>query len=385
MGQIVSQVAVNMLLFVLVLRVYETTSSNAAVSLLILAMGVPSIIFGVLAGTLVDQWDKRNVMVVTNLLRMVLILGFFVSSETSVWIYLLVGAISVSTQFFVPSEAPMIPRIVEERLLLTANSLFTLTFYTSMILGFILSGPALKFFGSHNVFLLLSGLLGLAAFFVAQMDPEAKKERRKLEKRELFLVWQDFWQGVRLVVHKKELSGPLFLLTASQALIVSLASLAPGFAHQVLQIEIKDASFIIMGPGALGMVLGAILIGNFGKNFKKEKLVNCGIIMAGVFLIFLSALVRYTHLWLAITSLLFLGIANSLIDVPSNTNLQEKTPEELRGRVYGILTSLVGAAAILPVALVGLTADLFGVDRAIFSLAMVILVYGVYRVVKKKI
>ena len=373
-----------MLMFVLVLRVYEATASNTAVSLVVLCMGVPAVIFGVLAGTLVDQWDKRNVMVVTNLIRTVLILGFFISSETTIWIYLLVTAVSVSTQFFVPSEAPTIPRIVEEKWLLTANSLFTLTFYVSVILGFMLSGPALKFFGPRNVFLLLSALLALAALFIFQIDPEEKKERRKLGTGELFFVWQKFWQGARLVVKEKGLSEAIFLLTVSQALIVALASLAPGFAHQVLQIEIKDAPFIILGPAALGIILGALMIGNLGKNFKKEALVNLGILMAGIFLLSLSALSRYAYLWLAVLSLFFLGAANSLISVPSNANLQEKTPEKLRGRVYGILTSLVGGAAILPVVMVGLAADLFGVGKVIFTIAIIILGYGVYRVSKRR-
>lgn len=392
LGQIFSQISVNMLMFVLVLRVYETTGSNTAVSLVILCMGVPAIIFGVLAGTLVDQWEKRNVLVVTNLIRMVLILGFFISSETAIWIYFLVIAVSISTQFFVPSEAPTIPRIVEEKWLLTANSLFTLSFYATVVLGFILAGPALRFFGPRNVFLFLSWLLALAAFFVFQIDPETKtclpagrKERRKIATGELFSVWHDFWQGARLVIREKELSEPILLLTGSQALIASLASLAPGFSHQILQIEVKDASLVMMGPGAMGMILGALLIGNFGKNFPKERIVNLGIILTGVFLISLAVLARYTHLWLAVVSLLFLGAANSLVNVPANTNLQEKTPAELRGRVYGILTSLMGGAAILPVALVGLLADLFGVGKVIFSMAIIILGYGVYRMIKKKI
>ncbi len=387
LGQIFSQIGVNMLLFVLVLRVYETTQSNTAVSLLILMMGIPAIIFGVLAGTLVDQWNKKTVLVAANLVRMVLILGFFISLETSIWIYLLVLAISTTTQFFVPAEAPMIPQIVEGRLLLTANSLFTLTFYTSVITGFVFAGPALKFFGPHYVFLFIAVLLALAAGFVWQLQPEgnppAGEEKKHVGKDELLTVWGEFWKGLKYILREKSLAEPLILLTASQALIASLASLAPGFAHTVLDIEIKDASFLIMGPAAVGMVVGAAAIGNFGRNLEKKNLINWGVLSAGLFLIFLSAIVRYTHLWLAVVSLFMLGAANSLIDVPSNTLLQENAPANLRGRVYGVLTSLIGGAAILPVGLAGVAADFFGVGKVIFTVGTIIILYGAYRATRK--
>lgn len=383
-AQIISQLAFNMMSFILALRIYQTTNSNTAVSILVLIIGIPSIFFGILAGTLVDRWDKRNVLVATNLLRMIFLLGFFASSETLIWVYLLVLAISITTQFFVPAEAPTIPRLVEAPLLLTANSLFTFTFYTSMIIGFIFAGPTLKIFGSQNAFLFLSACFALAALFVSRIPSEEKKEEKELIRAGIESVWKGFLSGVEFIRGRREIAASIFLLVASQVLTAALVSLTPGFAHKILQIEIEDASFIIMGPAVVGMVVGALLIGQFGRKFSKRTLTTMGIFLGGIFLLLLSAVVKFPNIPVAILSLAFLGVACSLVNVPANTVLQTDTPPALQGRVYGVLTSFIGGAAILPVVLTGVAADIFGVGKVISGIAGTIFLFGIYRVVKER-
>lgn len=382
LGQVFSQIAINMMAFVLILRIYETTKSNTAVSILVLCIGLPAVFLGMLAGTLVDRWDKRSVLIATNLIRMILILGFFVTSASLFWVYVLVLGISASTQFFVPAEAPTIPKIVNKDLLLTANSLFTFTYYTSVMFGFILSGPALRLFGPHNVFLFLALLLAVAAYFVAQIPKQETAEKVKIGKEDISQVWQEFKNGLEFIKSRKEILQPILLLTASQALIACLAALSPGFAHKVLHVKIKDASYVLIGPAALGMVLGSLLVGHFGAKISKKKLINLGIILGGVLLLGLAGVVRYAHVLVAMMAMFSLGVANALIDVPANTVLQEKAPEEVRGRVYGVLTAFVGGAAILPVILTGLAADLFGVGTVILTMGLLILSYGIFRIIK---
>jgi len=84
---------------------------------------------------------------------------------------------------------------------------------------------------------------------------------------------------------------------------------------------------------------------------------------------------------LPVTMLLFflLGFANSLLDVPANSLLQEEAKGSMRGRVYGMLTSTIGGAGLLPVILGGILADFAGVGMVIFGLGCIILLYGIYR------
>ena len=77
LGQITSQIALNMLYFVLAIKVYQDTRSNAAVSYMILAFGIPSIIFGIVAGGIVDKCNKRTVLLMSNIVRVFILALFY--------------------------------------------------------------------------------------------------------------------------------------------------------------------------------------------------------------------------------------------------------------------------------------------------------------------
>ncbi|MBI4066947.1 MFS transporter [Candidatus Gottesmanbacteria bacterium] len=395
LGQITSQIAVNMLAFILLIRVYQNTMSNIAVSGMILAIGIPAIVVGILAGGIVDQVDKRLVLIYCNILRALVLVLFYWFSSSLAFIYLLGFVFSIITQFFVPAEAPSIPTIVKNTDLLTANSLFTFSLYVATIIGFVLSGPALRLFGNNNIYIFLAGLMGLSAMLVMKL-PKDKKKNNVLN-----LTWAkmiaDGRDGIRFIRKNKRIEQSLFLLTFTQALIAILASLAPGFADKTLAIVLEDSSYLVMGPAAVGLILGSLVIGAWGKFFLKRILILVGIMGTGLTLLLLSFLVRVSHqsylsfyignlplggLEAAIIILVFLGFTNSLVSVPANTVLQEDTQGDIRGRVYGALTSLTGGAAILPVLLSGILADTIGIGKTLFIIGIGVLLFGFYRVLK---
>jgi MFS family permease len=398
LGQITSQIAINMLAFVLAMRVYETTHSNTAVSIIYLAVALPAVLFGMFAGVFVDRFDRKLILTLCNLSRAFAVLGFFFSSETLLWIIILVVIISIVTQFFVPAEAPTIPRIVPSNLLLTANSLFSFTFYGSVILGYLLSGPMLRLFGPHSIFLFISSLLFLSAIFVRQIPGKdggeaikALMDRIKAKgfwqrattitsyQRKITLLFTDLFDAYRFIQSQKKVRGLIFLMVSSQALIAILMALAPGFADKGLKIDIADASTVMLGPAAFGMILGALWIGHFGKNRQGEKMIDFGVISAGFFLLLLSIVSGYYSLLLAVFFLFGIGMSNAFIDVPANTLLQHNTDEYLRGRIYGVISALNGGVAFIPVIIAGGFADLFGVTFVMGFIALVIFSYGILR------
>ena len=103
LAQLFSQLAANLLNFALIIRVFDlsanTSYANISVSLLILAFGVPSIIFAVLAGAYVDHLDRRKVLVVTNIVRAVLVLFFLLFETNLVFVYVMVFVISILSQY----------------------------------------------------------------------------------------------------------------------------------------------------------------------------------------------------------------------------------------------------------------------------------------------
>lgn len=133
------------------------THSNAAVSGLFLAYGVPSLVFGMAAGVIVDRLDRRLVLIVSHFGRAILTLVLLLVPD-AVWLtYVIIFAHALITQLTVPAEAPLIPKLVgESTLLVPAISLFTFTFYASLAIGVIAAGPLLRLVGAHGAQLLSS-------------------------------------------------------------------------------------------------------------------------------------------------------------------------------------------------------------------------------------
>jgi len=75
----------------------------------------------------------------------------------------------------------------------------------------------------------------------------------------------------------------------------------------------------------------------------------------------------------------FLGVANSMLDVPANSALQKEASGAMRGRVYGLLTAAVGGVGMLPIVLTGVLADVIGPGKVIFALGGLITLYGLWR------
>lgn len=399
LGQICSQLAINMMLFVLALRVYQSTSSNTAVSFLFLCFGLPAVVFAMIAGVLVDHLDKRAVLIVCNVVRAVLIGGLLIFPDRLIVIYVLAFLNSVVTQFYVPAEAPMIPRLVPSRLLVSANSLFTFTYYSSMATGFILAGPLLRFSGPYLSFFIICGLFGFAAFNVARVklvDSEKVDIKKFTQYNVVYLasrIMRDLSDALRAVSRSPALTDALLLLSGTQVVLSILGILGPGFADRVLQIDVRDVSVIILGPAVAGIVLGALWVGTYGFHYRSRTLVNTGILSAGFFLFLISLLIRleratamswlFNHSVIIPLTLLFfflLGIANSLVDVPANSTLQKEAEGDMRGRVYGILTAAVGGIGVLPVVAGGVLADVVGVGKVILLLSIAIFAYGFWRV-----
>ncbi len=401
-GQICSQLAVAMILFVLALRIYELTKSSAAVSGLYLTFGIPAFIFGLVAGAIVDHFDKRMILMFCDLLRAVMAIGLLFLSSNVVVVYFMALIYAIVTQFYVPAEAPSIPRLVPSSQLVTANSLFSFTFYTTLAIGGVLAGPVLLVLGPNLVFLFI-GLLFLVAFWNAKHVPKeiGKREMPTFEQLTAvsYIVTQvikSMKEGVAYVRRSPVLMDALLLLTGTQVILGLLGTLGPGFADQLLHIDVRTSSIIIVAPVVLGIILGALWVGSVGFKYGPKRLIKIGIIAAGIFLILIAASVRLrfyigrisisgNSIVIPLEFILFflLGVANSFLDVPANSILQKEAKGDMRSRVYGVLTAAVGGLGILPTVISGVLADTIGVGKVIFILGITITGYGVLRLRSK--
>lgn len=397
-AQIFSQLSVSVTLFTLALLIYQHTGSNSAVSVLFLSYGIPSLLFGVLAGIIVDHLDKRRVLIACDLLRACLVVLLFFVFTNPILVYFFIFFHATLTQFYVPAEAPTIPRLVPDSMLVTANSLFSFTYYSSLALGFIIAGPLLRIVGPHVTLLIVATSFLIAAITVSRLPPQPGTHRirailRKNLRRIIRRVVSDLTDSIRYIRRSPRLLDALLLLTGTQIILTILGTLGPGFADRVLEIDIRDTSLYISAPVVFGIILGALWVGSVGYVQKSTFLIRTGILTSGTILMTISLLVRLSRVdsikWffdsflkMPIIVILFfiLGVANSLLDVPANSTLQRESDGSMRSRVYGMLSAAVGGIGIIPVIAGGILADILGVGKVIFFLGFFISLYGLLRI-----
>lgn len=396
-----SQLAVNSLNFVLILIVYSLTNSSTAVAGVILSFTIPQLLFGLLAGVFVDNWDKKKVLIMTNLLRALLVFVLIFGLNNLPLIYALSFVISVVSQFFIPAETPMIPLLVKRELLFSANALFGMIMFGSIFLAYALSGTILLVFGQTTVFVVLGVGFLLASFFASLIDT------KQLIKKEVDLVelgmniFSEIKNALSVVAKARILINALLLLTLSQVLVMVLAVIGPGYADQLIKIRVEEFPLYFVTPAIVGTLVGALIIGGFFHNHPKQNLTRLGLYLLGISIlvlphfakvesrVFVQTLNTYlphvfeiTVLHILVVVAFVLGLANSLIFVPSNTVLQEETPDEFRGKAYGALNTMVGIFSLIPLILVGGLADVLGIKAVITGIGIIVVLIGMANIFK---
>jgi len=401
LAEFCSQLAFNMQHFVLIFIIFGVTHSNTAVSGLILSFLIPSVLLSVIAGVYVDRWNKKGVLVKAHLIRGMLLLPFLIPNLHLGLIYTFTFLIAVVTQFFTPAESSLIPQLVPKNLIVSANAVFSFGMFGVMLVGYILSGPALLLLGKTYTIVLLIFLFLLSAVIVAsiKLTDKAKKTKAKdtfivqtgysitRETKEIFI----FIKKARKVMHA------LFMITIAQAVIFMFAVLAPGYVTTILEAPLESLSVILIAPAALGLGIGAFILGSMSKRLKHERISALGFMIIGIIFSlmpltsrvvsyrfvqslnsFLPPIIHINILHIIILMAFIMGFGISLVFIPSNSTIQIETSQDLRGRMYGLLSSLIGAVSFLPVILAGGLADLLGVGAVIVSVGVLMILLGIY-------
>ena len=141
LSQILTQVGGNMVLYGLTIQVFNLTGSTTSTAMLLLTFLVPAVVFGAIAGVFVDRYDRRKILIWTNLARGVLFVALVFFDTNLLAIYLITAIVATLTTFFAPAETAMIPLVVKRSDLMTANGLFVLGLQASFALGFAVLGP----------------------------------------------------------------------------------------------------------------------------------------------------------------------------------------------------------------------------------------------------
>jgi len=409
LSQLATQVGGNMVLYGLTVLVRDLTASNSAVALLILTFLAPAVIFSALAGVYVDRFDRRMVLVVTNLLRA----GFFIALalfDTSIaLVFVLNMAVSIATTFFAPAELSMIPLVVPRGQLTAANGIFTLTLNAAFAIGFTVLGPLVVTIANPTILIAVVAALYLVAAAFCWTLPPAPPGRMPRDAaphgtgEAVGSFVQQFREGIAYVRAHPLVRWALLYLGIAASIVGILGVLGPGFAEDVLGLRTKDFVVIVL-PLGIGVVVGAVGVNALQALVTRRRLIEVGMITLGISLALISIagpiaqfvrdvddavpgpdLSAFISVLTVVVVIAFVaGMGYAATAIPAQTELQAEIPQAVRGRVFGILNMLVSVASLLPIIVVGPISDVVGTMPVVLVAALVITAAGVASLARRR-
>jgi len=372
LSQMFSQFTINIMNFYVLTRVFALTESSLAVSFMWLAGAIPALLLGPFAGSIVDNFSRRTILIVTNILQAGVIFCALFVSEKVFLLYAVVFFYWLLDQFYFPSQQASTPRLVPAEYLTAANGLFLLTQQASVFVGFGLGGILLTIFGPVGTVLIASAnlLLAAASVYYLPRDPD----RPGAKDKDFLKFWHDFQVGYDYLRQHRRILLPILLLIGSQVLISVIAVLLPGYVRSVLGLDLKHASITLIVPGALGAFAATYLLPRLSKTHRTKSLVQVGLILAATGLLIMSLLrLAPAKIYIAVATASLLGGAVASITVPIQSLVQSQTPKHLHGRVYGQMNFLLILATILPMIVSATIADILGISRFMGILGLILL------------
>lgn len=409
-GQVFSQLADKVYLVLMIALIAnrfqaEDQTISGWVSSIMIAFTIPAVLFGSIAGVYVDRWSKKTVLVFTNLMRggFVFFLPFllWLTKGWAPWaglpvgFYALLGVtflVSTLTQFFAPAEQSAIPLVVEKRHLLSANSLYTTTMMASVIIGFAVGEPLLAAadviasqvgltavgLGKEIVVASCYAIAGLILLLLRVNEKtygsSATGSSSAAESQEQPHVFEDIRDGLRYLSQQHRVRSAMLQLVILFSVFAALAVLSVRLAEVIPEIKASQFGFLL-AAGGVGMAIGAAFVGQFGQRFPHAQLSLYGSLGMTVSLLGLALFSQ--NLLPALALITSLGAFSAVIGVPMQTTIQEETPEDMRGKVFGLQNNAINIALSLPLALAGVAETFFGLKVVFLGLATLAIAGGV--------
>lgn len=372
-SQMFSQFSINIMNFYILTRIFTVTESSIAVSFMWLAGALPALIFGPFSGAIVDNFSRRRMMFITNLLQALTILTILFVHDRIFFLYIIVFGYWFFDQLYFPSQQSSTPHLVPHNLLTSANGLFLLTQQASVLVGFGLGGILLTLFGSTGTILIATINLVIAAIAVYYLPADSPR-RKELAQTDLFRFWKDLLAGYRFLKDHSTVLYPILLFISVQIFISILSTLLPAYVKSTLHLELKHAGTLLIVPGALGALLATYFLPQWSKNRRKSTIIQLGLACAGLSLIAMAILQFFPfRIPLSVVIASLLGGSIAAITIPIQTLIQQRTPPHFQGRIYGQMSFMFILATTLPLVVSATVADILGISGLIGLLGLILL------------
>ncbi len=363
-GSTISALGDSLTWIALVWLVYDATGSAGKVGLLVVVYTAPVIIGGLLAGVALDRFNRRRVLIVDNVIRgavMAAIPSLFHLDLLRLWhLYVVAGVYGSMKMLSLAGVPTVIPGLVPEEHLNTANALESISYGIAAIVGPGVGALLIARIGGANVLLidaatyyaLVACLLGVSS----QSSPQPTRSTSGLG------------PAVAFVLMTPAVLTITVMFAAANVGIGMLEVVLPVYAREVLRQGVSTYGLLVSAMG-VGSLLGAVLVGGLASPQSLGRAIAAAQLCYG--LSFLGLLFT-PHLPVTLTVLSGAGVLGAPLTVWAQTVRMRLIPWHLRGRVFGLLRTVMQAAPPLGGALGGILVTGRGIPFAVVVIVVAV-------------
>ncbi|UOY94526.1 MFS transporter [Ectobacillus sp. JY-23] len=321
--------------------IVNTLNLQASLGLVLLASSVPRLVFMIVGGAAADKFPKKNIMFVSNVIRIVLVsilLLWLVAGDVTLYTLAIFAlCFGLADAFFWSADGSILPELVAKHRLTQANSITQMTNQSSLILGPVLAGFLLKVTSYEAVFALAIVLLVAAAFLVHHIKSGTKQEMRNGS------MLTSMKEGI-LYVKQSPFLTTLLICSAFLNLFL-IGPMQVGFPIFVKNVLHGDSVLFSYLEGSVGggMAIGAITVGLL--NIQRSRGLFCIIMLflSGIAFFFIT---QSDVVWQALLAGGLFGIALAMAALPLMAVIQSTVKEEMMGRVMSLM--MLSSMGLIP-------------------------------------
>jgi MFS family permease len=336
--------------------VYRITGSAMSVGFMLLAAAMPSLFVGLIAGVVVDRFDRKRIMIRANAICALAVAAIPIMLPRGIiWLYVLVALSSAVEQFFAPAQASVLPETAPDEQLMAANAMMTISLYGAVTIGAAAGGFIASFSTLTTAFVLDAVSFLLSALCIAWLDvaPLAAREHTGNAGASTLRNLRDGLAFVRKTPVLRSLAVVFGLTFVDYGLTNSLTL---PFIKRALhgtdfQFSLVEAVF------AVGFVAGSLIMAHIADRLHAGQWIGISILgMGGVTV----CLALGRQVWVVIACSTMIGLLNAPSYLGRQLLIQRTTPREIRGRVSSVFFVLRDTGLMIGMATAGL-ADLLDV------------------------
>jgi MFS family permease len=371
-AQAISDVGDGMTFTAMLLLVNNLTHSPAALAVLAIAVALPSMIGGIIAGTYADRLDRRRIMIASDTIRAVLVLGFVVVATVDRLpiLYVIAFAQASIGTLFSPARGALIPRVVPREGLMAANGLGQISRTVGSLLGTAVIGVVIATTGAYwPAFVFDAATFAASVLIVLRIDrsigrveaPEAGQAHRSVGASAL--------DGLRLIGRSPTLSATILGLSIAGLGLGAVNLLFVPFVINTLQ---ASAAWIgpIEGAQTVSLIAAGGLVAVLARRLSMQTMVIGGLAGVGVLI---SVLYITPNVYFLLLMAFGFGWFVTPLQASTQSLVQSITTDAVRGRVLGALQASLSTTQIVSIALAGVFASIIGI-RNLFLIAGLICV-----------